>query len=236
MRPASVFAGVAFRSALMIMVVFAVVSGVAGFAILKTTQASMSDQLRSSITEDFGLLRDANDTGGEDELVKFIEAAVATRSDKQSAFGLFKLSGRRVAGNVASAPNFRGWGMLPVEASPGGDDHFLGYVEKLDDNIVVAARSQRFLTTEGGNNVIDGGDGNDTINGGGGMDFIRGEGDDDTINGEGGDDTIFGGDGDDTIDGGPGDDVIDGGPGDDTCIGGIGTDTFINCETIIFCP
>lgn len=150
MRPASVFAGVAFRSALMIMVVFAVVSGVAGFAILKTTQASMSDQLRSSITEDFGLLRDANDTGGEDELVKFIEAAVATRSDKQSAFGLFKLSGRRVAGNVASAPNFRGWGMLPVEASPGGDDHFLGYVEKLDDNIVVAARSQRFLTTEGG--------------------------------------------------------------------------------------
>lgn len=150
MRPASVLSGVAFRSALIILLVFAIVSGVAGFAILKTTQASMSDQLRSSITEDFDLLRDANDTGGEDELVKFIEAAVATRSDKQSAFGLFKLSGRRVAGNVASAPNFRGWGMLPVEASPGGDDHFLGYVEKLDDNIVVAARSQRFLATEGG--------------------------------------------------------------------------------------
>lgn len=150
MRPASVLSGVAFRSALLILVVFAVVLGVAGYAILKTTQASMSEQLRSSITEDFGLLRDANDTGGEDELVKFIEAAVATRSDKQSAFGLFKLSGRRIAGNISAAPTFRGWGMLHVDASAGGDDRFLGYVEKLDDNIVVAARSQRFQATESG--------------------------------------------------------------------------------------
>lgn len=150
MRPASVLSGVAFRSALLILVVFAIVSGVAGFAILKTTQASMGDQLRSSITEDFDLLRDANDTGGEDELVKFIEAAVATRSDKQSAFGLFKLSGRRIAGNIEAAPTFRGWGTLPVDASAGGDERFLGYVEKLDDNIVVAARSGRFLATESG--------------------------------------------------------------------------------------
>ena len=117
MRPASVLSGVAFRSALLILVVFAIVSGVAGIAILRTTQASMGDQLRSSITEDFDLLRDANDTGGEDELVKFIEAAVATRSDKQSAFGLFKLSGRRIAGNISAAPTFRGWGTLPVDAS-----------------------------------------------------------------------------------------------------------------------
>lgn len=150
MRPASVLSGVAFRSSLLILVVLAIVLAVAGFAILRTTQASMSEQLRSSITEDFDLLRDANDTGGEDELVKFIEAAVATRSDKQSAFGLFRLSGRRIAGNISASPTFRGWGMLPVDASAGGDDRFLAYVEKLDDNIVVAARSQRFLATESG--------------------------------------------------------------------------------------
>ena len=109
MRRASVFSGIAFRSALLFLLVFAVVLAIAGFAILKTTQASMNDQLRSSITEDFDLLRDANVTGGETELVKFIRAAVATRSDKQSAFGLFKLSGRRIAGNITIAPTFRGW-------------------------------------------------------------------------------------------------------------------------------
>ena len=56
MRRASVFSGVAFRSALLFLIVFAVVLGVAGAAILQTTQASMNEQLRSSITEDFDLL------------------------------------------------------------------------------------------------------------------------------------------------------------------------------------
>src|SRR4029079_10555628 len=129
----------------------AVVLGVAGFALLKTTQASMNDQLRSSITQDFDLLRDANVTGGEFELVKFIRAAVATRSDKQSAFGLFKISGKRIAGNIPSAPNFRGWGTLPTEgAQAQGDTPFLAYAEMLDDNVVVAARSERFVLTESG--------------------------------------------------------------------------------------
>jgi len=151
MRRASVFSGVAFRSALLFMLVFAVVLGVAGFALLKTTQASMNDQLRSSITQDFDLLRDANVTGGESELVKFIRAAVATRSDKQSAFGLFKISGKRIAGNIPSAPNFRGWGTLPTEgAQAQGDTPFLAYAEMLDDNVVVAARSERFVLTESG--------------------------------------------------------------------------------------
>ena len=147
----NVFSGSAFRSALLFLLVFAVVLGIAGFAIVKATQASMNDQLRSSITEDYDLLRDANITGGEGELIKFIRGAVATHSDKQSAFGLFKLSGRRIAGNISSAPVFRGWGLLPAETSQGADNApFLGYVEMLDDNIVVAGRSQRFVTTESG--------------------------------------------------------------------------------------
>jgi len=150
MRPASLFSGVAFRSALLFLLVFAVVLTVAGIAILRTTEGSMTDQLRSSITEDFDLLRDANVTGGETELVKFIKAAVATRSDKQSEFGLFKLSGRRIAGNVTVAPTFRGWGLLPLEPGQTADNRFLGYVEMLDDNMVVAGRSQRFVETESG--------------------------------------------------------------------------------------
>lgn len=151
MRRVNVFSGSAFRSALLFLLVFAVVLGIAGFAIVNATQASMNDQLRSSITEDFSLLRDANITGGEGELIKFIRGAVATHSDKQSAFGVFKLSGRRIAGNISVAPVFRGWGLLPAETSQGADSApFLGYVEMLDDNIVVAGRSQRFVTTEGG--------------------------------------------------------------------------------------
>ena len=65
MRRASILSGVAFRSALLILLVFAVVLGVAGYAILKATQASMEEQIRSSITEDVELLHDANIAGGE---------------------------------------------------------------------------------------------------------------------------------------------------------------------------
>jgi len=75
---------------------------------------------------------------------------VATRSDKQSEFGLFKLSGRKIAGNMSLAPTFRGWGLLPPEPGQSADNRFLGYVEMLDDNVVVAGRSQRFLDTESG--------------------------------------------------------------------------------------
>jgi signal transduction histidine kinase len=151
MRRGSVFSGSAFRSAVLILLVFAVVLGVAGFAILKITQSSIDAQLRSSISEDFGLLRDANITGGEAELMRFIHAAVATRSDRQFAFGVFKPNGKRVAGNLGTLPKFRGWGMLPADAGQDSSDpQFLAYAEKLDDNIVVAARSQRFEQTLGG--------------------------------------------------------------------------------------
>ncbi|MEO8757485.1 MAG: HAMP domain-containing sensor histidine kinase [Devosia sp.] len=151
MRRVSVLSGSAFRTALIILAVFAVVLSVAGFAIVKITQTSITDQLRSSITEDFNLLRDASITGGETELLRFIKAAVATRSDKQYAFGVFKPSGKRIAGDIAVVPSFRGWGMLPAEAGQtASDPQFLGYAETLDDNIVVAARSQRFEQTLGG--------------------------------------------------------------------------------------
>ena len=113
-----------------------------------------SEDLRSATlltySTDVELLRDANVTGGETELVKFMRAAVATRSDKQSEFGLFKLSGRKIAGNMSLAPTFRGWGLLPPEPGQSADNRFLGYVEMLDDNVVVAGRSQRFLDTESG--------------------------------------------------------------------------------------
>ncbi|MEM9090651.1 MAG: spondin domain-containing protein [Cyanobacteria bacterium P01_F01_bin.53] len=63
------------------------------------------------------------------------------------------------------------------------------------------------LTTEGGNDVLNGGLGNDTLEGGGGNDVL---------NGGGGDDTMLGGDGDDTLIGGGGNDINNGGAGNDT--------------------
>ncbi len=140
----NILSGAAFRSALLFLIVFVFVLGVAGYAILKATQASMADQTRTTITEDVELLRDANVTGGEKELIRFIHDSVATRSDKQYAFGLFH-AGKRLAGNIEIEPKFRGWGLLDHELGQADDVRFLGFVEALDDNTVVVGRSETFM-------------------------------------------------------------------------------------------
>lgn len=144
MRRVSILSGTAFRSALLFLAVFAMVLGVAGWVILDVTRASLFEQTRSYIEEDVGLLRDAGATGGERELTRFVDSAAATRSDRQFAFGLFEPSGRRIGGNVAQMPAFRGWGALARQ--PGQDPtdpQFLAYVEKMGNRIVVVGRSQR---------------------------------------------------------------------------------------------
>jgi signal transduction histidine kinase len=146
MRRASVLSGVAFRSALLFLVVFAVVLGVAGFAILKATQAAMDEQIRSAITEDVELLHDANIAGGEAELISFIHDSLTTRSDKQFAFGLFSLGGRPLAGNIEMAPHFRGWGFIEHEIGQSPNSRFLGFAEVLDDDLIVVGRSTAFMT------------------------------------------------------------------------------------------
>src|SRR6201995_4136470 len=134
---AGVLSGVAIRSALAFLVVFAIVLGVAGFSILKVTQATMDAQIRSNITEDVELLHDANIAGGERELVRFIHDSLATRSDKQFAFGLFRVDGKRLAGNVAEIPHFRGWGTLDHEIGQTDNARLIAYAERLDANVIV---------------------------------------------------------------------------------------------------
>ncbi|HEX4298643.1 MAG TPA: HAMP domain-containing sensor histidine kinase [Devosia sp.] len=140
----SILSGSAFRSAMLVLVVFALVLAVAGWAILDATRSALLEQTKSYILEDVDLLHDANTTGGERELIRFIENAVATRSDKQFGFGLFETGGRRIAGNVAKLPAFRDWGDLDRQPDQADDDPaFLAYSEKLGNRIIVVARSQR---------------------------------------------------------------------------------------------
>ncbi len=144
MARANILAGVAFRTALLFLVVFAVVLGVAGYAILRGTQATMEGQTQAYITEDVGLMRDANIAGGQRELMHFIRDSLATRADRQFAFGLYTPQGRRIAGNIVGAPHFIGWGMVSIAQAPG--QPFLAYAERLEDSVVIVGRSQGFLS------------------------------------------------------------------------------------------
>ncbi len=143
-RP-SILSGVAFRTALAFLVVFLVVLAVAGYAILRGTQATMDDQIHSYITEDIGLMRDANIAGGQREVMRFIRDSLATRADRQFAFGLYTPQGRRIAGNIVGDTDFLGWGMVEIAQLPG--QPFVAYAERLEDTVVIVGRSRGFVET-----------------------------------------------------------------------------------------
>lgn len=145
---ASIFSGVAFRTALAFLVVFAVVLAIAGYAILRGTQATMEEQIHSYITEDVGLMRDANIAGGQRELMRFIRDSLATRADRQFAFGLYTPQGRRIAGNIVGDTKFLGWGMVEIAQAP--DQPFVAYAERLEDAVVIVGRSRGFVDTMSG--------------------------------------------------------------------------------------
>lgn len=100
-----------------------------------------------------------------------------------------------------------------------------------NDTIFVESTEGSWITADGGDDEVYGGEGADNIHGdlqaaAFGNDVLFGNGGSDTLWSGNGDDQLFGGDGNDQIFGGAGDDTIDDGLGDDTLDGGDGIDTF----------
>ncbi len=100
-----------------------------------------------------------------------------------------------------------------------GDDILFG--NGGDDVLRGDANSREPGGTEGGDDIIYGGDGNDRIGGKGGNDKLYGEAGDDFIWGDAGDDLIWGGLGNDTLVG----DDFSGGNGNDTFVVAVGEGT-----------
>ena len=87
----------------------------------------------------------------------------------------------------------------------------------------------RTPASDGGKDVIRGGNGLDVVFAGGNNDTVFGDNDNDVINGESGRDILNGGDGDDVLDGGNGNDRLFGDSGNDLLNGGNGNDS-LNAE------
>ena len=95
-----------------------------------------------------------------------------------------------------------------------------------------------YLSVDGDNNTLDGGNGTDTLivvngndnllDGGAGNDKLSGGAGNDKLYGGAGNDMLLGGAGNDVLDGGAGNDALYGGAGTDTLSGGAGRDTFVH--------
>ena len=108
----------------------------------------------------------------------------------------------------------------------GGDDDV---VDGGTGNDLIFGDDSRTPASQGGKDVIRGGDGLDVIFGGGNNDTVFGDNDNDVINGESGRDILNGGDGNDVLNGGNGQDRLFGDSGNDLLNGGNDNDS-LNAE------
>ena len=108
----------------------------------------------------------------------------------------------------------------------GGDDDV---VDGGTGDDLIFGDDSRTPASQGGKDVIRGGNGSDVVFAGGNNDTVFGDNDNDVINGESGRDLLNGGDGDDVLDGGNGNDRLFGDSGNDLLNGGSGNDS-LNAE------
>ena len=108
----------------------------------------------------------------------------------------------------------------------GGDDDV---VDGGTGDDLIFGDDSRTPASQGGKDVIRGGNGLDVVFAGGNNDTVFGDNGNDVINGESGRDILNGGDGDDVLDGGNGSDRLFGDSGNDLLNGGNGNDS-LNAE------
>ena len=135
---------------LLVTAVLVIVLSIAGLFAYDRITSALTDQLRASVAEDFVLMQDAEQRAGELGLAQFITWASATRAAPTFAFGLFTQSGVHVAGNIASAPDFTGWGTITLPAStsePARD--MLARAGVIGDHVVVVASTNDDAATVG---------------------------------------------------------------------------------------
>ena len=150
MRPARVTSGEAFRSTVLVLAIVALVLASTGWLVLARTTAVLEDQVKARVTEDFKLLQEAQDRGGEQALAEFISWATKTRSATAFAFGMFTTTNVYVTGTLKQAPAFRGWGVIDmVWPASKRHDSLLVYAGDIGDHMLVVGRSLQEVRATG---------------------------------------------------------------------------------------
>ncbi len=125
---------------LLVTAVLVIVLSIAGLFAYNRISSALTEQLRASVAEDFVLMQDAEQRAGELGLAQFITWASATRAAPSFAFGLFTQGGVAVAGNIATAPAFTGWGTITLPATATEPARaMLARAGMIGDHIVVVA-------------------------------------------------------------------------------------------------
>ena len=138
--------GEAFRLMIWITLVLAIVLVAAGAFVFRQVTDALDQQIQSLISEDYALVADAFERGGEQGLVEFITWATATRNTTNFVFGLFTDKGVHLVGAINTLPRFEGWGNIDAEVAAGAYP-LRAYVGPIGDHTLVVGLSLRIVQT-----------------------------------------------------------------------------------------
>jgi len=145
-RPGSVVAGAAFRSAALALAVFSLALFVIGLAIFSVVKESMYDELKAQIIEETVLFKEIYANNGQAALLDSIRKLESHRLREPKLLGWFDEHAGKLAGNLDIAPDFIGWNRLTVKTLSPAHDYY-AYASQIDKTTIVVGRNLRLVDT-----------------------------------------------------------------------------------------
>src|SRR5690349_3166077 len=98
-RVSSILAGAAFRSAVLLLLLFLAVFFVAGVVIVSQTSGEAESEIRALVSNEFELFREAADTGDMDQLRELVDSSAAAAGPRFFVVALYRPDGTLLAGD-----------------------------------------------------------------------------------------------------------------------------------------
>lgn len=145
MLPGNIFSGAAFKAAALSIVAFVVILAIAGAVIVRVVSLAMLNELSAQIGEEVVLFQRIYQTEGPAELIETADSLATSQLTDQRIVGVFSSGGEHLAGDLALAPGFIGWGTIVKDAGEGEPRRYHANVVTLDDHVIVVGRNLRLL-------------------------------------------------------------------------------------------
>jgi len=145
-RVSSILAGAAFRSAVLLLLLFLAVFFVAGVVIVSQTSSEAESEIRALVSNEFELFREAADTGDLDQLRQLVDSSAAAAGPRFFIVALYRPDGTLLAGDDIPRPAKLGWSTISsgINAKT-PSEQYLALTEDIGGNRVTFGRTLFFV-------------------------------------------------------------------------------------------
>ncbi len=143
-RVSSILAGAAFRSAVLLLILFLAVFLVAGVVVVSQTRSEAETEIRALVSNEFELFRNA--AGDGEQLRQLVDESAKSAALRFFVVALYRPDGTLLAGDDIPRPAQLGWSTItsPINATT-PSEQYLALTEQIGGNWVTFGRTLFFV-------------------------------------------------------------------------------------------